>query len=734
MKHSHILIRSSLIRKNSHQKIQHFFLLGFFLLFTAFMAHDSEKTMNLLLDGADTLINSTSSVKLEVVDTKVTNIFNDGLSDHTKARYYNFKGNLAIRYIKYSEALQYFEKALIFSQKSGDATRKLHTYFGFVTAYQDSDQHKKALPYVEKILNLIPNISVNEHKREALAVVANFYRSIGDLNLEMQYINDCVSLDENYSPCLLLKGNLKTRTQDLSDGLKILWTILLNDPELEEMTTVYAIQTIIFNYISVSHYEKAEELIDLLLQKTKDIGLRMTANFIALKGDLYKEKKAHDKAKQEYLKALELYTGVQFGSEILKSLYVVDKLSSNPEIDFEAYLKNRSKANEFINLDYSYDFINTLNKIIYSKSRKELGNVISFIKQGTLIDGAKISAADQEFVYDMIKQKATEFKSESIYNEYAQKWDSISYHNRLEDNERISVVMNAQLGFYEQELFKSEKEIEEKEDTIAKEKKAKREWLVYFILSFMGLVLVITLFVQSIRNRRKIEKLSLELLSNNKMLKAYAKDYEFMLITLSHHVKTPINHFHYGLKELKKLTQDLGNEQSDFLLEKMTESTSQLSSRIAALLSFIKHKTEGGLEDKIKIDLHSLSKEKFQKVKLQNVSFEKHSSKAFIIFQHKESVEIILDNIIENIVKYGDLQESLSVRFFKENESIVLEIRNSIQSNELQKFNDFDTLDLREKGSFGLGFLIIEYLCDELGIKFSHKVESSYFYTTLMFE
>lgn len=703
-------------------------------MLTAFTNLSSEKTIALLLDEGDLLMNSTSRVQLEAIDTKITNLMNDEVSDRTKARYHNFKGNLAIRYIKYPEALQHFKSALTFAQKSNDSIFELHAYFGLVTTYQDSDQHKKALPYVKNILDFIPTIEQTKRKAEALAIVANFYRAIGNLDSEIQYINKCVSLDENYSPCQLLKGNYKTRTDDLSGGLKILWTILLNDPELKEMTTIYAIQTIIFNYISVSHYEKAEELIELLLQKTQDIGQRMTANFIALKGDLYKEKKENNKAKAAYLEALALYSGVQFESGILKSLYMVDKLSSNPNVDFTIYIKNRDKANEFVNLDYSYDFITTLDQIFDSNSRTELSNIIRFIKEGSLIDGGKISAPDQEFVYDIIKQKAIELRTNGIYNEYAQKWDSISFQNQIENNQRISLVMNAQLGFYEQELFKSEKEIEQKENTIAKEKKAKREWLLYFILSFVGLLLVIALFVQSIRNRRKIEKLSMELLSNNKMLKTYADDYEFMLMTLSHHVKTPINHFHYGLKDLKKLTETAGSEKSDFLLEKMTESTHQLSSRIAALLSFIKHKTEGGLGNKTIVDISTLCQEKFSFLKSHNITFNQDEGESFVVLQHKESIEIILDNIIENIVKYSDSNEILVARLWKENRQIVLEIKNKIKANELSKFDEFEKSDLRKKGSFGLGFLIIERLCDELEVKFSHKVESSYFYSTLIFE
>ena len=306
----------------NHQRIWNSSLLIIFLLLTAFTSLTSEKTIALLLDEGDMLMNSTSRVQLEAINTKITNLFNDQVSDQTKARYHNFKGNLAIRHVKYSEALQHFKSALMLSKNSNDSISELHAYFGLVTTYQDSDQYEKALPYVKNLLDFIPSIHTAKHKAEALAVAANFYRAIGDLNSEIQYINQCVSLDNNYSPCQLLHGNYKTRTDDLSGGLKILWTILLNDSEVKEMTTVYTIQTIIYNYISVSHYEKAEELIELLLKKTKDIGPKMTANFIALKGDLYKEKRENDKAKTAYLDALGLYSGVQFESGIFRLLPV----------------------------------------------------------------------------------------------------------------------------------------------------------------------------------------------------------------------------------------------------------------------------------------------------------------------------------------------------------------------------------------------------------------------------
>ena len=371
------MLRKQLIRvKSLISKLQKVFLFGLFMLVVSANSTSHDKDLKMLLSRGEILLNMTSRVELEKIDKKIEQAFDPNASDFLKARYYNFKGTLASRQNRHDEAVEHFKKGLEYAKKTSITSLELSLCIGFVVHYQANDLHDKALNYLNRMLELINQEPDIKEKRNALAVIANFYRSIGNERLEKQYIDQCVLENKDFASCQLLDGNFKVRTGNFSSGLKILWTILLKDPEIRQMNTVFAIQTIIYNYISVSHFQKAEELTELLLQKTQDIGLSMTSNFIALKADLYREKGEYDLAKKEYSKAFEMYDGVQFRSEVLKNLFVVNYQSSTPDIDFQPYLDSRTKSNDLLDFEYSYDFVDSMNKIVSSNSTTEFTSYI----------------------------------------------------------------------------------------------------------------------------------------------------------------------------------------------------------------------------------------------------------------------------------------------------------------------------------------------------------------------
>lgn len=203
------------------------------------------------------------------------------------------------------------------------------------------------------------------------------------------------------------------------------------------------------------------------------------------------------------------------------------------------------------------------------------------------------------------------------------------------------------------------------------------------------------------------------------------KDKKMLLLSLSHDIKTPLSAIKLYSKALSKGLYDDKEKQSQ-IIENINEKAIEIENYIAQIITASK-------EDFLSLEVNNSEfylSELISKIRIYYMEKLNLLKTNFLIQEYDDcilkgdlerSIEVI-QNIMENAIKYGDGQE-IAIAFSEEEGSILLTIKNTgctlKESDTIYMFESFwrGTNAQNEKGS-GLGL----YICRELMHKMNGEV------------
>lgn len=203
------------------------------------------------------------------------------------------------------------------------------------------------------------------------------------------------------------------------------------------------------------------------------------------------------------------------------------------------------------------------------------------------------------------------------------------------------------------------------------------------------------------------------------------KDKKMLLLSLSHDIKTPLSAIKLYSKALSKgLYED--KEKQNQIIENINEKALEIENYIAQIITASK-------EDFLSLEVNNSEfylSELISKIRIYYIEKLNLLKTNFLIQEYDDcilkgdlerSIEVI-QNIMENAIKYGDGQE-IAIAFSEEEGSVLLTIKNTgctlKESDTIYMFESFwrGTNAQNEKGS-GLGL----YICRELMHKMNGEV------------
>lgn len=200
----------------------------------------------------------------------------------------------------------------------------------------------------------------------------------------------------------------------------------------------------------------------------------------------------------------------------------------------------------------------------------------------------------------------------------------------------------------------------------------------------------------------------------------------------SHELRTPLSVLKGNFEVLIRKPR----EQHEYIAKVKSglEEIDKLNSIIDQLLALARFQKDAW--DIHEIDLGSIAQEvtdSIFKSKGRQVHFQNRYELPLYVQSNEKSVFIILNNLLQNALKYSKEDTEVSVSIWRENSAGILEVKDNgigIERDAQTKvFNPFfreNSLELGKVQGSGLGLSIVKKLCDQLGISISLQSEKGH--------
>ncbi len=711
-----------------------FYYLSLFLVLGNFQSSQSSKkeseipAIEKLLIKAENLLSANKNEEIHEIDNKIMHYLRYA-DDKNRIRYYQFKGSFEQKKNNFSASLEYFKKALDLTQPENELNLAI-SYHGISLYYKhlnDTDNEEKFLLKSYEYANSINNKTWIIHSGTGLL---NLYNDIDDEKKVAFYINKMQLLGGSHTAVLLAIANIHLKNQEFQDGMKIIWDVILSDPDFNNKETMYALINVIGIHMDMGDYDKAKQIIDIGLLNPEKYDPLVVSFYRFFNGLIYHKTGNFSEARKEYTTALKLSNDMGLQESVLEYFFQLDSSRWTPD-----YLS--SKIDEKL---FSTYLVNTPTAAIIEQ-------IVAYRSFSSSVQKQKV--IDQALLYIQSHPEIHKSKSLLLLREFTKDQD-ITYRrpevekiiNLLEkdESERVNTLMKNYLSInndvFERRLSDNKKLLDEKEFIIHQEK-IRTNNVIKVIFVIIGILFIISYVLFKIYNdAKKIRRLNASITAKSEKLEQYYEEYESLLMILGHQVKKPINQLHYSFEGIIEKTKHFNDEDLNFVLGVIKNDTAELSNRIKMILTLIKHRLENSSISITKVNLGELIMERLvyfeTHFRESNIQFKINIAETVCTQSNKESLSIILDNLFENIKKYGLPGEKIELRVAETRAGIILEIINKFS----QSIHQLESRKNTKSGlapSFGLGHKIIQRLCSMLKIEYQFSKTKNLYSTKLVF-
>jgi len=432
---------------------------------------------------------------------------------------------------------------------------------------------------------------------------------------------------------------------------------------------------------------------------------------------------------KDYEKAIISYTQWENNSKIEETDFkMLKKVYHNLGASY-VHIKKFVKARKYF--DKEIELIDKKDTLSIIKAKNDLANVyynqylddeaIALFKEAYSLAKAFSSIEMKEATADnmaIVEKNRKNFK-ESIkyYLEHDALRDSIYNRDRIweltEKDKQIAI------GQKQQEIALQDEKL--------KRQKTQRDSLIFGILGLLLIVIGLGFFYKKLQNQNKI-------ITNQKAaLNTANKTKDYLFSVVSHDLRSPMNTIKQQHKELKEHISNNNMQAVKEINKKaivVTESTSHLLNNVLhwsleqsnQVLFAAKEIALRPIIEHVLFDYKEL-------VQANDVVIDSELKNA-IIKVDKESLKIVLRNVLDNAVKYGGKEILVTTGIFKEDKAFIKIKDNGvgIPTKKLQKINSLTNLSIdkidRSEG-IGLGVVLCHTLVKKNNGKLTFTSEAS---------
>lgn len=195
------------------------------------------------------------------------------------------------------------------------------------------------------------------------------------------------------------------------------------------------------------------------------------------------------------------------------------------------------------------------------------------------------------------------------------------------------------------------------------------------------------------------------------------KEKKVLLLSLSHDIKTPLSAIKLYSKALSKnlyKTEEKRQEITESISEKVDEIEGYISEIVMASREDFLSFDVSNKEFYVKDTLDEVKDYYQEKMELNKIDFNLDMKNNCLVFGDKDRLTEVIQNLVENAIKYGDGQK-IDICAFKEDDEYVISVKNTgctLDEKELPHVFDsfFRGSNVEEKKGSGLGL----YICRQL--------------------
>lgn len=273
----------------------------------------------------------------------------------------------------------------------------------------------------------------------------------------------------------------------------------------------------------------------------------------------------------------------------------------------------------------------------------------------------------------------------------------------------------------------------------AKQKLTNTRLFAVSVILFM--LYLLTILYQHNKNGRQKEMLYRELelknldienqkaliIGQNQVLGEVNQTKNRLFSIFSHDMKAPINSIQQVLEMVKE--GDISTEELQSLVALLVEQISGTSAMMNNVLQWSMTQLDGAKISPEPVDVTSIISDSIAALQISAkgkeilINFEKDENPP-IVFADRGHVQIILNNLFSNAIKFTPFKGKIEVRFSVEDSNVNIHILNSgkdLSQKKIDEMLDFDKRMLSEKGTgqeegTGLGLLLVkQFLSDNNG-------------------
>ena len=393
----------------------------------------------------------------------------------------------------------------------------------------------------------------------------------------------------------------------------------------------------------------------------------------------------------------------------------------NKADSFNVYINKSSEILKKIDLKYEY-CENELDKISYllrsdkkelSVTKNKLDSIKNYIESNGLLN-LQLRLYDSYFkYYKLVNNNGRALHYLEKKSQINDSIFKIDFNNKIAENRELLNISKIELKLQESDV---------------KIKESKLENAFYkniMIILTIGIIFGVLVLIFIYLNKRKVDKLNNELSQKNQTIVEITKNKEELLSILAHDIKSPI------ILSSKAITliKDKAIENKDEYISLIEDAMIRIQTLITNILTWVSSES-GEIKTEIEelniFDLISeiLIKNEY-KLKEKNIELVLNIEKEKIKTD-KNTLEIILNNLINNAIKFSEINSKIYINYINKNFEIInygipfdKEQLIELETNN-RTYSKLGTKD--EKGT-GLGLKIIINLCKLNNIEF--KVESN---------
>ena len=318
-------------------------------------------------------------------------------------------------------------------------------------------------------------------------------------------------------------------------------------------------------------------------------------------------------------------------------------------------------------------FLETKNKFQIAEIKSRLGKLYNKLgeKESSTENYDKAFEYLKEALDIAFSAKLTK-TIEGIYEQIIKTCQELGRYKDASDYYKLLVETKKFLRANEMEsiglMYESEKK--------AEKERMKRYWLIIGVI-VLSLILgaVILNFILMMRRKKEIEIQSAKLeraLMKEKQISDHKDD---LMHTVSHQYKTPLSVIDSSAQILKHYLSKLSGSEIEEHVDKILLNLEKMTNLIDPLLKFGK-KFEPGY-----YDLHSICRDFIEKFKpdegVKHIIEFKSSKDCVNVKLDKDFMNIILNNLLSNSIKYSPEGSKISMELFCEKDFAVLKVRDN---------------------------------------------------------